>query len=236
MRRRKGRRKRKERRRRRLRSEKKSRMMLSFDAEEIVEEPEKLEKKKEKAPVTKNPDVATDFLPDKERDEKIQMEKDRQKKEWLQRQIEMKNELVEVTYSYWDGHGHRRKTSVKKGTTISSFLEKVRKDLVNDFHELKRLNGSDLMYVKEDIILPSDMTFYKLIVSKARGKSGPLFHFDVHDDVRLVNDVRIEKDESHPGKVCERSWYEKHKHIFPASRWEQFDPDKSFDKYTLKSL
>lgn len=60
-----------------------------------------LEKKKEKAPVTKNPDVATDFLPDKERDEKIQMEKDRQKKEWLQRQIEMKNELVEVTYSYW---------------------------------------------------------------------------------------------------------------------------------------
>lgn len=27
-------------------------------------------------------------------------------------------------------------------------------------------------------------SFYDLIVTRARGKSGPLFHFDVHDDVR----------------------------------------------------
>jgi len=32
-------------------------------------------------------------------------------------------------------------------------------------------------------------------VTKARGKSGPLFSFDVHDDVRLMNDALIEKDE-----------------------------------------
>lgn len=38
-------------------------------------------------------------------------------------------------------------------------------------------------------------SFYDLIVTKARGKSGPLFHFDVHDDIRLVNDARVEKDE-----------------------------------------
>lgn len=38
-------------------------------------------------------------------------------------------------------------------------------------------------------------TFYELIVTKARGKSGPLFHFDVHDDVRMMNDARVEKDE-----------------------------------------
>jgi hypothetical protein len=38
-------------------------------------------------------------------------------------------------------------------------------------------------------------SFYDLIVTKARGKSGPLFHFDVHDDVRMVNDSRVEKDE-----------------------------------------
>ena len=43
----------------------------------------------------------------------------------------------------------------------------------------------DLMYVKEDLILPHGTTFYELIVNKARGKSGPLFHFDVHDDVRV---------------------------------------------------
>ena len=57
------------------------------------------------------------------------------------------------------------------------------------------------MYIKEDTILPVHYTFYDFIVTKARGKSGPLFHFDVHDDVRLVNDSRIEKDESHPGKI-----------------------------------
>lgn len=52
--------------------------------------------------------------------------------------------------------------------------------------------------------LPSSnqhFSFYDLIVTKARGKSGPLFHFDVHDDIRLVHDTRVEKDESHPGKV-----------------------------------
>lgn len=30
-----------------------------------------------------------------------------------------------------------------------------------------------------------------------------------------------------------RSWYEKNKHIFPASRWEPYDPEKKWDKYTV---
>lgn len=78
-------------------------------------------------------------------------------------------------------------------------------------------------------------TFYDFIVNKARGKSGPLFNFDVHDDVRMIHDASKEKDEvgyegdvdeialrtqSHAGKVVERSWYNRFKHIFPASRWE----------------
>jgi protein FAM50 len=51
---------------------------------------------------------------------------------------------------------------------------------------------------------------------------------------RLVNDARIEKDESHPGKVVERRWYERNKHIFPASRWEIYDPLVQRDnKYTI---
>lgn len=57
-------------------------------------------------------------------------------------------------------------------------------------------------------------------MNKARGKSGPLFNFDVHDDVRLLADATVEKDESHAGKVVERSYYQRNKHIFPASRWE----------------
>ena len=68
---------------------------------------------------------------------------------------------------------------------------------------------------------------------QARGKSGPLFTFDVHDDVRLTSDASIEKEDSHAGKVLLRSWYERNKHIFPASRWEPYDPTKTYDKYTI---
>lgn len=73
-----------------------------------------------------------------------------------------------------------------------------------------------------------------MIVTKARGKSGPLFHFDVRDDIRVVNDSRVEKEDSHPGKVVERRWYERNKHIFPASRWEVFDPSvRREEGYTI---
>ncbi|OWK07974.1 hypothetical protein Celaphus_00008548 [Cervus elaphus hippelaphus] len=58
--------------------------------------------------------------------------------------------------------------------------------------------------------------------------------FDVHDHVRLLSDATVEKDESHAGKVVLRSWYEKNKHIFPASRWEPYDPEKKWDKYTIR--
>ncbi|CAL8471114.1 g10656 [Coccomyxa elongata] len=89
------------------------------------------------------------------------------------------------------------------------------------------------MYVKEDLIIPHNISFYDLISSKARGKSGPLFHFDVHEDIRLQNDARIEKDESHAGKVVDRHWYNRNKHIFPASRWEVYDPDTNYETYTI---
>ncbi len=91
-----------------------------------------------------------------------------------------------------------------------------------------------LLYVKEDLILPHHITFYELIVSKARGKSGPLFHFDVHDDVRVGTfDHRVEKDESHAGKVMEKRLYERNKDKFPYSRFELYDPNKSYDEYTV---
>ncbi len=60
---------------------------------------------------------------------------------------------------------------------------------------------SNMMYVKEDLILPHSVSFYDLIVNKARGKSGPLFNFDVHEDIRLQNDASVEKEEAHAGGV-----------------------------------
>jgi len=177
----------------------------------------------------KNPNVDTSFLPDREREEAERKERERLRLEWLAKQEEKKKEDIEVVYSYWDGSGHRKSVTCKKGDDIGSFLEKCRQQ----FPELRGVSVDNLMYVKEDIIIPHHYTFYDFIVNKARGKSGPLFNFDVHDDVRLLADATKEKDESHAGKVVERSYYQRNKHIFPASRWEVFDPEKNYGKYTI---
>ena len=31
-------------------------------------------------------------------------------------------------------------------------------------------------------------------------------------------------------KVVDRRWYERNKHIFPASVWQEFDPEKNYQK------
>ncbi|CAG8833401.1 13137_t:CDS:2, partial [Racocetra persica] len=178
---------------------------------------------KKKPKLGKNPNVDTSFLPDRDREEDERKEREQLRLEWLRKQEEIKNEKISVTYSYWDGTGHRKTVSCKKGDSIASFLEKCRQQ----FHELRGVSVDNLIYVKEDLIIPHHYTFYDFIINKARGKSGPLFSFDVHDDVRLTHDATVEKDESHAGKVVERNWYEKNKHIFPASRWEVYDPEKN---------
>ncbi|KAI9305784.1 FAM50A protein [Cunninghamella echinulata] len=178
----------------------------------------------------KDPSVNTSFLPDREREEQERIERENLRKEWLQKQEAIKNETIDITYSYWDGTGHRKVVQCKKGDTIAQFLDNCRKQ----FPQLRGVNVDNLIYVKEDLIIPHHYTFYDFIINKVRGKSGPLFSFDVHDDIRLVNDATVEKEESHAGKVVERSWYERNKHIFPASRWETYEHSKDYGAYRIK--
>jgi len=177
--------------------------------------------------------VDTSFLPDRERDEEERILREKLAAEWRERQQKLKEEEIEITFSYWDGSGHRRVVKMKKGNSIYQFLNACLDTLRKDFNELRNVSADQLMYVKEDLIIPHHYTFYDFIVTKARGKSGPLFAFDVHEDVRLIADATVEKDESHAGKVLLRSWYERNKHIFPASRWEPYDPTKTYEKYTI---
>ncbi|KAL8128473.1 hypothetical protein V2J09_017628 [Rumex salicifolius] len=181
----------------------------------------------------KDPTVETSFLPDSEREAEEQAERERLKRQWLLEQELIKNEPLQITYSYWDGTGHRRVIQVRKGDKIGDFLRSVQQQLAPEFREVRTTSVENLLYVKEDLIIPHQHSFYELIVNKARGKSGPLFHFDVHEDVRTTADATIEKDESHAGKVVERHWYEKNKHIFPASRWEIYDPTRKWERYTI---
>ena len=185
-----------------------------------------------RAKIFKNPTVDTSFLPDKQREEEEKRMREDLRQEWVSKQEALRSEQIRVTYSYWDGSGHRRQIQMKKGDTIEKFLQRCIESLRGEFHELRVSSVESLMYIKEDIILPHHYSFYDFIVSGARGKSGPLFLFDLHEDVRLMSDASIEREESHAGKVCLRSWYERNKHIFPASRWEPYDPEKKWDKYT----
>lgn len=184
--------------------------------------------------IKKNPDVDTSFLPDRARESEENFLREKLRQEWTDKQKFLKEEEISITFSYWDGSGHRRTIVMKKGNTIYQFLQKALEQLRREFGELKTIMADQLMYVKEDLILPHHYSFYDFIVAKARGKSGPLFTFGVHDDVRMVSDASLEKEDSHAGKVLLRSWYERNKHIFPASRWEPFDPLKTFAKYTIK--
>eukprot|EP00756_Hemistasia_phaeocysticola_P001552 Hpha_TRINITY_DN11096_c0_g1::TRINITY_DN11096_c0_g1_i1::g.93096::m.93096/K13119/FAM50, XAP5; protein FAM50 len=71
-----------------------------------------------------------------------------------------------------------------------------------------------MMFVREDKIMPHDISFHDLIVAKVTGTAGSFCRFD-----------ELWK---HGGRrkwsvVCERRWYEKNRAERPADRWELFD-------------
>lgn len=171
-----------------------------------------------------DPGVDTSFLPDRDREREERLERERLKQQWLSEQERVKNEEIDITYSIWDGRGQRKMCRCKKGTTIAKFLGQIQQTVPT----LKHCKIEDLMFVKEDMIIPHHLSFYDLITMQARGKNGSLVSFDVHEDIRIRNDASKEKDDSHAAKVVERRWYERNKHIYPASIWEVFDPSKSY--------
>ncbi|KAJ1891735.1 alpha-1,6- mannosyltransferase [Kickxella alabastrina] len=203
---------------------------LSFDSENNDDDDEEIKLGPVIKKRRKNPMVDTSFLPDKDREEEEARLREELRQKWLRDQDTLKQQPIDITYSYWDGSGHRKQVRCRKGDTIAQFLDKCKAQVP----ELRSATVDGLVYVKEDLIIPHHYSFYDFIVNKARGKSGPLFSFDVHDDVRLTHDATVEKDDSHAGKVCERAWYERNKHIFPANRWETFDPEKNYGSYTIR--
>lgn len=61
---------------------------------------------------------------------------------------------------------------MKKGNSIYQFLQRCMDTLKKEeaFAELKVASADQLMYVKEDLILPHHSTFFDFIVTKARGQ------------------------------------------------------------------
>lgn len=70
------------------------------------------EKPAKRAKTRKNPNVDTSFLPDRDREEAERREREELRQEWLRKQEDMKKEDIEITYSFWDGSGHRKSVMV----------------------------------------------------------------------------------------------------------------------------
>jgi len=151
---------------------KSSKLTLSFALEDDAEGPDStsgsatpnadasVENQQQRKKFRKNPAVDTSFLPDREREEAERRQREQLRQEWLKRQEDMKKEEIEITYSYWDGSGHRKSVTVsrfislftgnlfdlqcKKGEDVATFLERCR----NQFPELRGVNVDNLMYIK----------------------------------------------------------------------------------------
>ncbi|KAB8342819.1 hypothetical protein FH972_022417 [Carpinus fangiana] len=128
--------------------------------------------------------------------------------------------------------------------------------------EWARVSVDDLMLVQGEIIIPHHYEFYYFLVNKTQGFNGSIFEYsdrptaatptmslsteDLKDynplsrpgqqDKPAQDDSQLEGAALDPTvtKVVDRRWYEKNKHIFPASTWEDFDPTKDYTKGSRK--
>ncbi|CAK7198363.1 hypothetical protein SEUCBS139899_001024 [Sporothrix eucalyptigena] len=113
-----------------------------------------------------------------------------------------------------------------------------------------RINVDDLMLVRGNLIIPHHYSFYFFLINKTLGPGGErVFNYtsDEAPDPATVAPLtkpaskdgsdEAEEDYSHlegvgddPGltKVVDRRWYERNKHIYPASLWQEFDPEEDY--------
>lgn len=95
--------------------QKKQIQALSFNADEDDEDFEENDYVSKVKKIKKNPDVDTSFLPDREREEEEKRLREELRQEWATKQQALKEEEIEIIFSYWDGSGHRRSVTMKKG-------------------------------------------------------------------------------------------------------------------------
>jgi len=76
--------------------------------------------------LAKDPTVRTDFLPDADEEAREAALRAALLEEFEEQREKAKAAPLEVVFSYWDGAGHRRQTTVAAGSTIGAFLGKAR--------------------------------------------------------------------------------------------------------------
>ncbi|KAI0022464.1 XAP5-domain-containing protein [Xylariomycetidae sp. FL0641] len=130
----------------------------------------------------------------------------------------------------------------------------------NARREWARVGVDDLMMVRGNVIIPHHYEFLFFIMNKTLGPSGEvLFDYSteapeppqttaedqarqptpVLKSTRAQPDISSLEGASHDAtmtKVVDRRWYERNKHIYPASVWQDFDPEKDYQKEIRRDL
>jgi len=208
---------------------------LSFnDGEDGEEDEDQQPPKKKGGYLGKNPTVDTSFLPDESRADQLEKKKQELTEQWKAEQERIKEQKILVDFSYWDGVGHPRVLVLPKGTTVLKFLVHAKFLLEKEFPELRPRSPATLLFVKEDLIIPTHLTFYDLMRSDAVGRTGkPLFNFDTTDEEEFMVPTKLQKTaDKYPGKVVCRRWFLRNQHVYPVSRWEHFDPTRPYERST----
>eukprot|EP01016_Furgasonia_blochmanni_P006417 TRINITY_DN1257_c0_g2_i21.p1 TRINITY_DN1257_c0_g2~~TRINITY_DN1257_c0_g2_i21.p1 ORF type:complete len:348 (+),score=50.10 TRINITY_DN1257_c0_g2_i21:208-1251(+) len=169
----------------------------------------------------KNPTVDTSFLPDKDREERERELRKQLAEEYVQQQEIIKNQILELKCTYWDGSNSVKAIRIKKDTKIGNLLEMCRKELARDFPELRSTTGDGMLLVINDAIVPHNVSFYELLRENISTKHGPLITLTKCREPQTGEDYEI--DEGKPYKIVEKKWYDRNKHIYPCTIWETID-------------
>ncbi|TLS26225.1 hypothetical protein PpBr36_03994 [Pyricularia pennisetigena] len=176
-------------------------------------------------------------------------ERDALRAEFLALQAAVKATEIAIPFVFYDGTNLRGGTvTVKKGDFVWVFLDKSRK--VGARHKSRRdwarVGVDDLMMVRGTVIIPHHYDFYFFAINKTVGPGGKLlFNYSAEapkgeqqqqqakggELVRTqvnINTLEGHNDDPNLTKVVDRRWYEKNKHIYPATLWHEFDPDRDY--------
>ncbi|PLB47514.1 XAP5-domain-containing protein [Aspergillus steynii IBT 23096] len=185
--------------------------------------------------------------------------RDALRKEFLTMQEAVKNTEILIPFIFYDGTNiPAGSVKVKKGDPVWLFLDRCRKvgaelgvggnsgatkGRKDNRREWARVSVDDLILVKGEIIVPHHYELYYFIANRVSNftRGGGLL-FDYSDKpppasssdnpLSKPNGEELEGAAKDPAltKVVDRRWYERNKHIFPASLWREYEPGPEFEE------
>ncbi|OAX85380.1 hypothetical protein ACJ72_00228 [Emergomyces africanus] len=184
--------------------------------------------------------------------------RDALRREFLALQEKVKATEIMIPFVFYDGTNIPAGTvKVKKGDPIWVFLERCRKVGAElgiggaggggrtgrgrrDYRrEWARVGVDDLMCVRGNVIIPHHYEFYYFIANKVPSftqAGGLLFDYTNAAPPQSSEDPELqpplEGADMDPAltKVVDRRWFERNKHIFPASLWREYEPGEEFEE------